>query len=395
MSASTDRNKRSLEFRMSKKVAELTQVVHMLFTRNHEKEVEVDALKDAYEHEIVLVQEDAKSKINKLQSTVQELERKLEREKNRQMEVVQTAVVQEQFDKEDEWRRKLVAAEKALNEEKLETQHMRDLLINAQKDIEKLRQKVQEQLDSKTDEIQRRESELSKLRKEIFDLERTLRDKDKQSGERIKNLESNNERLENELVEMQELLEETHRVKESLSAKVKQLENELKSLKRDFQKKVSDVVQQNHVVKIPRSAPITQTITSYNDELEKLRAEIRRYRLELFNRDYNFNRMFTEQKPMIVDPKAGRIGVNSSSVIHQSLPVSQTQITPIAIQGREKTFSYDMDQGYEETRRPNSRVSSASVVSTAKLPSLSAEQRARLNKLMKPRPLSKEMLFTK
>ena len=46
-------------------------------------------------------------------------------------------------------------------------------------------------------------------------------------------------------------------------------------------------------------------------------------------------------------------------------------------------------------RRPNSRVSSASVVSTAKLPSLSAEQRARLNKLMKPRPLSKEMLFTK
>ena len=261
MSASVDRNKRSLEFRMSKKVAELTQVVHMLFTRNHEKEVEVDALKDAYEHEIVLVQEDAKTKISKLQSTVQELERKLEREKNKQMEVVQTAVVQEQFDKEDEWRRKLVAAEKALNEEKLETQHMRDLLINAQKDIEKLRQKVQEQLDSKTDEIQRRESELSKLRKEIFDLERTLRDKDKQSSERIKHLESNNERLENELVEMQELLEETHRVKEGLSAKVKQLENELKSLKRDFQKKVSDVVQQNHVVKIPRSAPITQTIT--------------------------------------------------------------------------------------------------------------------------------------
>ena len=261
MSASADRNKRSLEFRMSKKVAELTQVVHMLFTRNHEKEVEVDALKDAYEHEIVLVQEDAKTKISKLQSTVQELERKLEREKNKQMEVVQTAVVQEQFDKEDEWRRKLVAAEKALNEEKLETQHMRDLLINAQKDIEKLRQKVQEQLDSKTDEIQRRESELSKLRKEIFDLERTLRDKDKQSSERIKHLESNNERLENELVEMQELLEETHRVKEGLSAKVKQLENELKSLKRDFQKKVSDVVQQNHVVKIPRSAPITQTIT--------------------------------------------------------------------------------------------------------------------------------------
>lgn len=256
---SANGNKRSLEFRMSKKVAELTQVVHMLFTRNHEKEVEVDALKDAYEHEISLVQADAKSKISKLENTVQELERKLEREKNKQKEVVQTAIVQDKFDKEDEWRRKLVAAEKALNEEKLETQHMRDLLINAQKDIEKLRQKVQEQLDSKTDEIQRRESELSKLRKEIFDLERTLRDKDKQTSERIKHLEGNNERLENELLEMQELLEETHRLKESLSAKVKQLEGELKSLRKDFQKKVSDVVQQNHVVKLPRSAPVTQT----------------------------------------------------------------------------------------------------------------------------------------
>lgn len=31
--------KGGFDFRMSKKVAELTQVVHMLFTRNHEKEV--------------------------------------------------------------------------------------------------------------------------------------------------------------------------------------------------------------------------------------------------------------------------------------------------------------------------------------------------------------------
>ena len=31
--------KNGFDFRMSKKVAELTQVVHMLFTRNHEKEV--------------------------------------------------------------------------------------------------------------------------------------------------------------------------------------------------------------------------------------------------------------------------------------------------------------------------------------------------------------------
>ena len=38
--SATERPKKSFEFRMCKKVAELTQVVHMLFTRNHEKEVE-------------------------------------------------------------------------------------------------------------------------------------------------------------------------------------------------------------------------------------------------------------------------------------------------------------------------------------------------------------------
>jgi hypothetical protein len=37
-----DSAKKTFEFRMSKKVAELTQVVHMLFTRNHEKEVEIE-----------------------------------------------------------------------------------------------------------------------------------------------------------------------------------------------------------------------------------------------------------------------------------------------------------------------------------------------------------------
>ena len=59
--------------------------------------------------------------------------------------------------------------------------------------------------------------------------------------------------------------------------------------------------------------------------------------------------MFTEQQPLIVDPRAGRIGVNSGNVIHQSLPVSHTQVTPIAIQGKERSFSYDIEAGYEET----------------------------------------------
>ena len=256
-----DKVKRTLEFRMSKKVAELTQVVHMLFTRNHEKEVEIDFLKEEYENEITRVIEDGRGRIGKLESKVAELERKLEREKNKQTEIIKEVVAQETGDKEDEWRKKLVAAEKALNDEKQETQNLRDLLINAQKDIEKLRQKVEEQLNSKTDEIQRREIELSHLRKQVTDLERSLQNKQLQANETIKNLERNNEKLEKECLEMQMLLDETHKVKESLISRVKLLETELRSLRRDFQKKVSDVVQQNQVVKIPRSAPIQQSFT--------------------------------------------------------------------------------------------------------------------------------------
>lgn len=256
-----DKGKRTLEFRMSKKVAELTQVVHMLFTRNHEKEVEIDAIKDAYEHEITKVTEDARNRIGKLENKVLELERKLEREKNKQTEIIKEVVAQESSSKEDEWKRKLVAAEKALNDEKLETQNLRDLLINAQKDIEQLRQKVEDQLNSKTDEIQRREVEIANLRRQVADLERTLKSKQLSENETIKKLEKQNEKLEKECLDLQELLDETYKEKETLIARVKQLDNELRALKRDFQKKVSDVVQQNHIVKVPKSAPVAQTFT--------------------------------------------------------------------------------------------------------------------------------------
>ena len=49
--------------KLSKKVAELTMVVHMLFKRNHEKEVEVQALKGVFEKEINRIQETCNQKI--------------------------------------------------------------------------------------------------------------------------------------------------------------------------------------------------------------------------------------------------------------------------------------------------------------------------------------------
>ncbi|KAL3866083.1 hypothetical protein ACJMK2_043421 [Sinanodonta woodiana] len=211
--------KKTFEFRMSKKVAELTQVVHMLFTRNHEKEVEIEALKEAYEHEISLIMDDAKRKISLLENKVSELERKLERE------------------------------------------------------------------------------------------------------------------------------------------------------------------QHSHIER------------DYNDELEKLRREVQRYRLELSNRDNNFNRMFTDHQPLIVDSKAGKIGMSQAQAMTSSGPMSAFSIPASPISTREKTFSYAVLQSFDESpKRSSSRLSSAS---GGKLPVLTPEQKTRLTKLMKPRPLPKEMLFSK
>ena len=38
-----------------------------------------------------------------------------------------------------------------------------------------------------------------------------------------------------------------------------------------------------------------------DDELERLRREVQRYRLELSNRELSFNRMFTDHQPVVVD----------------------------------------------------------------------------------------------
>ncbi|CAG2256606.1 unnamed protein product [Mytilus edulis] len=319
---SGDSAKKTFEFRMSKKVSELTQVVHMLFTRNHEKEVEIEAMKEAFEYEILLVQEDAqrtKSWKNRLKS----------------------ALKNESDSREEEWKAKLIASEKNLLEEKAECQNLRDLLINAQRDIEKLRQGVADQLASKNEEILRKNQELDKLRKLVANLEKT--------------------QLEKELQQLQALLEETHRNKMKLEEKNAKLETDLKNLGKTFSRKVAEVVAsqkmqhhqqlqqvQSHQQPSTRLSPgaftshHSCTNKDYNDELEKLRREVQRYRMELSNRDNNFNRVFSTQQPLTVDPRAGKIGMSSQQVI-----ASHRSNEPLL--SKEKSFSYAFVQSIDDS----------------------------------------------
>ncbi|XP_021348442.1 protein FAM184A-like isoform X2 [Mizuhopecten yessoensis] len=396
--------KKTFDFRMSKKVAELTQVVHMLFTRNHEKEVEIEAIKDAYEFELSLVLEDAEGRIASLDQKRTDLEALLDKERLAGRERVMEAMQEQANAREEHWKKQIEDLEKQLSEEKSDSQNLRDLLINAQKDIEKLREGVAEQLKIKNEEIQSKNRELERLRRLLAEMEKTSSDKEVQYQEAIKELERTNEKLERELAQLQALLEETHRNKLQLEAKNVKLETDLKNLKKDFGRKVAEVVatqqrqqnQQQHIAPPQRSATnftqdrnCSKNHQDYNDELEKLRKEVQRYRMEISNRDGNFNRMFSNSQPMVVDPRAGKIGVSQNQILSGN---SASYTETIGLPVREKSFSYAFVQSIDEKQRPaSSRISSA----TARLPSLTQEQRSRLTKLMKPRPLPKEMLYGK
>jgi predicted nucleic acid-binding Zn-ribbon protein len=103
------------------KVAELTQVVHMLFTRNHEKEVEIEALKEAYEFEITDVISDARQRIADLEGQLEESIRQQSTDTDR----VRKLLEGEFQDREKDLKARLEDAERQLQEERSECQNLR------------------------------------------------------------------------------------------------------------------------------------------------------------------------------------------------------------------------------------------------------------------------------
>nr|KAG5709956.1 hypothetical protein BaRGS_029998 [Batillaria attramentaria] len=251
MALSADKAKRSFEFRMSKKVAELTQVVHMLFTRNHEKEVEIEALKEAYEFEISEVIADARVKIADLEKQLEDMLRQQGGETDR----IRKLLEGEFQCREQDWNKRLEESDRMLQEERTECQNLRDMLIRAQRDIENLRQGVSEQLSSQADEVSRRDKEIERLKKHIAALEQSVKECGKESSDIIKDLERSNEKLERELRHIHGLLDESHRTRDGLLMRNKQLEADMKSLKRDFNKKVAEVIGNQ---KLQRNGPVQQ-----------------------------------------------------------------------------------------------------------------------------------------
>jgi hypothetical protein len=68
--------------------------------------------------------------------------------------------------------------------------------------------------------------------------------------------------------------------------------------------------------------------------------------MELSNRDSNFNRVFTEFQPVVVDSRAGKIATQQQQLMSNSHFNSPT---PSHRQfGREKTFAYANSHSYDD-----------------------------------------------
>jgi chromosome segregation ATPase len=226
-------NRKGYDFRMAKKVAELTQVVHMLFTRNHEKEVEMEALRDAYEYEIELIQKDARGRIEELEARVHDLERQKSGNKS-QANAEQLLAV-----REEEWKKALAEKESQLLWEKQECQNARDLLIRAQNDIERLKD-VQNNTNKKlSDEISSKNQEIQKLKNQIGNLERQLEERESDKNSTVLELQKERDKLHKSYTDIKDSHDDIKKANERLQDKIRQYEYEIRTLKAELAKRAT------------------------------------------------------------------------------------------------------------------------------------------------------------
>ena len=243
-------SKKSFEFRMSKKVAELTQVVHMLFTRNHEKEVELEALKESYEYEIELVIKDAKNRIRRLESQILGLQK----QHTESADQTRSRMEAEMEAKDKAWRERMETAEKHLQEERKDCQTSRDLLITSRKDMEKMKlsqreelSKLVQQLDAKNREETNLRSVVAKLQNEIKNMEAQIR--------QIDTMSRRNDHMLKELDTTKGMLGSCTHSRDELASQTRQLETEVQRLRRELS------VTRNDKAKVTRPAQTSNMVS--------------------------------------------------------------------------------------------------------------------------------------
>ncbi|CAH1797664.1 unnamed protein product [Owenia fusiformis] len=392
----TDGSTHSFDFRMSKKVAELTQVVHMLFTRNHEREVELEAYKDAYEYEIEVILKDARSKIKQLEEELAKATVTFGTNSSQVADKYEAKLKK----KEQEWQIKLQTSEAALKEEQNECQKVRDMLIMAQNDIEQLKGNQSQQNKDLAEELERKTKYIYEQKHIIHQLEQQVKYKEQHRNDVLAQLKQANAKLTSELDDTKKAIDESQRTKEDLIGKNKQQELEIKTLKKALITHSNTPGQK--VVRTEKAM-----LKDYNEEIERLRKEIQRYRMELYNREGNFNRTFANTKPVLVDQRAGKVAHQSpvGGPVIGHLPRSNTVIES----GRRSSIDNGITRSHtvlERMERERSflafaemadelEASKSAPAGLHRLPTLGMDHKSRLGRLSKPKPIAREMLSSK
>lgn len=273
-----------LKAKLSRKIAELTMVIHLLFTRNHERELEMEAVKTAYEHEISVVLEEAKGKISWLEGQLDELEKyrvlldlkNTETEKDKQM-IKDLQNKEEQLNARLENKDQLITvAEKQIVE--LKDQLMGKLQVGDEQvallsteleTVKKENSNLKEKLKAKTDKIIKFQSQVESLQSKVKTLEEELsnaleskqRLEDNVNGlqgdwqEEIDNLSRRIAEYDKQQQEDQSRAEKLEWKNKQLSQRVVELEDDKRQLELKIQQYIDERNKKKEVKRSPRPVP--------------------------------------------------------------------------------------------------------------------------------------------
>lgn len=216
--------KGSFGYRMSKKVAELTQVVHMLFTKNHEREIEIDEMKEQFRNEIARMGKLVKSYLDSVEFKVRELERHSKRQVNH--------VTDNRAQILHEAQERLEACKQDLLEEKMETGRLRDLLARAHKDSDRIKgahAKLAEQMLDSSRKLEHCLEQLESYKRANRTAEERVKTVERflsEARSQLLNREEELKGVQQQILKANKMLEESNRNAEELARKLQAQEAE-------------------------------------------------------------------------------------------------------------------------------------------------------------------------
>ncbi|XP_046860716.1 probable E3 ubiquitin-protein ligase bre1 isoform X2 [Xenia sp. Carnegie-2017] len=327
-----------LKGKLSKKIAELSTIVQALFTKNHEKELELTATKQTYDNEIKRVTEEGKHKLNWLEKQLDDLERFRTLLEMKTAECEQRKETIESLHKmQVESERKVVERGKMLTEAFAEIETLKsEIAARSPEEIQKMKQanlelsekllNEQEHLKEEKDNANELKNKLKTIEESLSDMlaeNRTLKEECCQLKEELSFAQDEVRLLRNSLHEAKRhggrALQRTQKLEEKtrqMAAENLALERTKQNLNEQMNKIIStsqlkgkSKITLNEVKSPGKMKKVDITTLSLDglskkpvrdEEVRYLKKEIEKYRLELKNREANFNRVFADKTPLII-----------------------------------------------------------------------------------------------